>query len=148
MGVELFHDQEERAYATFDRDGHRETWPLRSGGFRAYLSWLYYQRYGAAPRAATLMELLLTLEGRARFEGDLATAYVRVAPTDDGIALDLGDPGWTAVEVNRHGWRHVKRPTTRFIRPRGMLALPVPESGGSIAQLRPWLSVAHEDDFR
>ena len=42
--VDLFHDAEFRAYATFEQDGHRETWPIRSGGFRRYVSWLFYQR--------------------------------------------------------------------------------------------------------
>ena len=58
------------------------------------------------------------------------TAYVRIAPTDDGIAIDLGDPDWSGIEVDAQGWRHVTRPAVRFIRPRGLHALPVPVKGG------------------
>ncbi|HKZ91591.1 MAG TPA: hypothetical protein VJZ50_05585, partial [Candidatus Limnocylindrales bacterium] len=65
-----------------------------------------------------------------------------------GICIDLGDPDWTAIGVDASGWRHVERPTVRFIRPRGMLALPVPEKGGSIELLRPFLNVADEADWK
>jgi hypothetical protein len=40
--VTLFHDAENRSYATFERDGHRETWPIQSLDFRHYLNYLYY----------------------------------------------------------------------------------------------------------
>jgi ABC-type multidrug transport system fused ATPase/permease subunit len=35
----------------------------------------------------------------------------------------------------------------RFRRPAGLLALPVPERGGKIADLKPFLNVASESDF-
>ncbi len=130
--MDLFRDAEFRAYATFEQDGHRKTWPIRSGGFRRYVSWLFYQQNKAAPRAADVADFLATLEGQAQFDGRMMSAYVRIAPTDDGIAIDLGDPDWSGIAVDAQGWRSVTRPAVRFIRPRGLHALPVPVKGGSI----------------
>jgi hypothetical protein len=142
--VDLFHDADHRTYATFERDGHRETWPIRSTGFRRYVSWLYYRRFGKAPRAQALSEFLGTIEGQAQWEGSLRSAHVRIAPTDDGIAIDMGDEGWTAVEVTSDGWRHIANPAVRFVRPPGMLALPAPTRGGTIELLRPFVNVSDE----
>jgi hypothetical protein len=146
--VDLFHDAEHRAYASFDVQDHQETWPVRSSGFRNYVRWLFYRANGKAPRAGDLADFVATIEGQAQFDGQKKDVHVRIAPTDDGIAIDLGDESWTAIEVDASGWRHVERPSARFVRPTGMLALPVPVVGGSIASLRRFLNVKDEDDWK
>ena len=54
--VDLFHDAELRAYASFDVQDHQETWPVRSTGFRNYVRWLYFRANGKAPRAGDLAD--------------------------------------------------------------------------------------------
>lgn len=142
--VEFFHDSEFRAYASFEREDHRETWPIKSQGFRRYVSWLMYQKTGKAPRAGDLADFLALIEGRAQFDGEMRRVHVRIAPTDDGLAVDLGDAEWSVIKVDASGWRHVARPDVRFTRPRGMLPLPTPERGGSIDLLRPFVNVAKD----
>lgn len=147
--VELFHDPEFRTYATFGRDGHRETWPIRSQGFRRYITHLYYQAEGEPPRTQVLSDFLGVLEGRAQFDGAMESVFVRVAPTPAGsIAIDLGDTDWSAVEVTAMGWRRLMTPPVKFVRPRGFLALPAPQDGGSLDLLRPFLNVADEDQWK
>ena len=145
--VDLFHDAEQRTYATFEQGGHRETWPVRSAGFRRYVSFLYYQLNGSAPRASDLADFQNTLEGKAQFEGEQHRVHVRIADRDDGLVIDLGDPGWAAIEVDADGWRHVKDPPVKFIRPRGVLPLSMPVEGGSLDQLRPFINVGDGDDW-
>src|SRR5262249_2884648 len=41
--IELFHAEDGTGYADILVDGHRETWPLRSRGFRQWLCRAYYQ---------------------------------------------------------------------------------------------------------
>ena len=67
--------------------------------------------------------------------------HLRIAEHDGTIYLDLGDPEWRAVEIDANGWRVICDPPVRFRRHAGMAALPVPQSGGSIAQLRQFVNL-------
>ena len=62
------------------------------------------------------------------------------------IYLDIGDPEWQAVEIDASGWRMIQDPPVRFRRTAGMAALPLPERGGSIAQLRSLVNLT-DDGF-
>ena len=146
-GAELWHTAAGDAYATVSINGHQEHYPLSSRAARDYLSRLFYQHDGKAPNASALQDAINTLSGIARFDGDAHDAHVRVARDGDRFYLDLGDPAWRAVEITAHGWQVVDRPTVRFRRPRGLLPLPVPIRGGSIAELQPFLNIANNDAF-
>ena len=65
----------------------------------------------------------------------------------NGIYLDLADEKWRAVEIDATGWRVVDNPPVRFRRTPGMKPLPIPEEGGSIEALRPFLNVQWDTDF-
>jgi hypothetical protein len=66
---ELFHTPSDVAFADFITEGHRETWPIRSKGFRAWLRRCYYHATGSAPSAAAIRSALDLLEARAQFDG-------------------------------------------------------------------------------
>jgi hypothetical protein len=147
--VELFHDPEGRTYATIDRSGHLETWPIRSAGFRLYVTHLYFNAFGEPPRANILNEFLGVLEGRAQFEGAQKDVHVRIAPdANGGIVVDLGDDDWSVTLVTSAGWQCLKTSPVKFLRPRGLSALPAPVTGGSLDLLRPFLNVADEDQWK
>src|SRR5262249_2043880 len=57
------------------------------------------------------------------------------------VYLDLCDAKWRVVEIDAHGWRLISDAPVRFRRTPGMLPLPIPERGGSIAELRPFVNV-------
>jgi hypothetical protein len=60
--ADLFHTADGTAYADLPIDGHRETWPLRSPRFRAWLRRLCYKATGEALSAAALNSALNLLE--------------------------------------------------------------------------------------
>jgi hypothetical protein len=146
-GGELFHTAAGTAFADLLIDGHRETWPVRSGRFRAWLRQRYYQQTGAAASAAAIRSALDLIEVHAQFEGLERTVHVRIAEHGECIYLDLADAHWRAVEISREGWRLIAAPPARFRRPGGMLPLPVPETGGSIEALGPFLNLRSRADF-
>ena len=147
--LDLFHDAEFRTYATFERDGHLETWPIRSAGFRRYVSYLYYRAEGEPVRAQVLSDFLGVLDGRAQFDGRQGAVFVRIGSTQDGgIAIDLGDAAWSVIEVRPGGWRRVASSPVRFVRPRGFQPLPAPEPGGSLDLLRPFVNVADDEQWK
>jgi hypothetical protein len=66
---DLFHTGIGTALAEILVGGHRETWPIRSKRFRAFLRRSYYQTTGEAVSAAEIRSALDLLEARAQFEG-------------------------------------------------------------------------------
>ena len=144
---ELFHTASGVAFADFITDGHRETWPIRSKRFRTWLRRCYYQATGAAAGAAAIGSALDLLEARAQFDAPERAVSIRVAEHAGRIYLDLADEHWRAVEIGPDGWRVLGCPPVRFRRSPGMLPLPVPERGGSIEALRPFLNLSNQNDF-
>jgi hypothetical protein len=46
--AELFHDPDGKAFADLEVNGHRETWPVRSNGFKLWLARRYYEKTAGA----------------------------------------------------------------------------------------------------
>ena len=110
------------AFADLLIDGHRETWPVRSKRFRAWLRRRYYEATGEAPSAAAIRSTLDLLEARAQFDAPERTVHIRVAEHAGRIYLDLADERWRAVEIGPDGWRVIASPPVRFRRPAGHAA--------------------------
>jgi hypothetical protein len=70
-----------------------------------------------------------------------------VAEHSGRLYLDLADEHWRAVAIGPDGWQVLGCPPVRFRRPSGVLPLPVPERGGSIEALRPFLNLSNQQDF-
>ena len=126
-------------------DGHRETWPLRSKRFQAWLRQQYYERTWNDP--AALNAALNVLEAQAQFDSPQHNVAVRLADHDGRIYLDLADEFWRCVEIGANGWRIAEDPPVRFRRSAGMQPLPLPVRGGSIESLAPFLNLTSENDF-
>jgi hypothetical protein len=147
-GVELFHTPEGEAYASMGVEGHTETWPLNVRGFRRWLARLFYTEEAKAPGGQAVQDALGVLAGKALFDGEEYPVYTRLAESNGAIYLDLANEAWQVVEVTASGWRVVDTPPVKFRRAKGMLSLPVPVPGGSLAALRPYVNVASEEDWR
>jgi putative DNA primase/helicase len=86
---------------------------------------------------------------RARaLHGSCHRTWRRIAEHDGRIYLDLGCPKWRTVEIDAMGWRVVDAAPVKFLRSRGMLALPEPEAGETIELLREFVNVENDADFR
>jgi hypothetical protein len=143
----LFHASDGTGFADLIIDGHRETWPLRSKRFAAWLRQQYYERTWGAPSPAALNAALNVLEAQAQFDGPQRNVWVRLAEHDGLIYLDLADEFWRYIEIGPNGWRIAEDPPVRFRRSAGMQPLPLPLRGGSIEALAPFLNLASENDF-
>jgi hypothetical protein len=145
--AELFHVPDGTGYADLRVHGHRETWPIRSKGFTRWLSRRFFGTTGGAPNSEALQSALNVLEAKAHFDAPERTVYVRVGGLNNKAYFDLGDRAWRAIEVDGTGWRIIDDPPVRFRRASGMRAMPVPASGGSLNDLRPFLNVRSSRDF-
>jgi hypothetical protein len=147
-GAELFHSPEGLAYATIDVEGHTETWLLKVQGFRRWLARLFYDEKQKAPGSQALQDALNVLEGKALYDGLEWPVYTRLAAHEGAIYLDLANERWQAVQITATGWQVIDAPPVKFRRTRGMLPLPDPGRGGTLAALRPFVNVGGIADWR
>lgn len=144
LGVQLSQDAERNAYARYALGSHQEFWPIRSLEFARFLRKIVWDHERSAFTAQAYQDALAVLESRALFEGSLEQVYLRVGRLGETIYVDLCDDGWRVVEIDRAGWRVISSAEcpVRFLRRKGMLPLPTPESGGSISDLRGFINVS------
>jgi putative DNA primase/helicase len=145
--VELWHDANRIAYATFPVNGHRENWPVRSRDFRLWLSGCFFEETGGAIGGQALEDGLRILEARAVNKGPQHECFTRTGASGGKLFLDLGNPTWNAVEITAHGWTVIDKPPVKFLRAPSIRPLPVPEAGGLIEELRGFVNVNSDDDF-
>jgi len=146
--VELFHDRDDVGYARFDVNGHKESWLIRSKGFKRWLARGFYESTQTAPSSEAMQGALGVLEARAQFDAPEHEVHVRVANRDNCIYIDLADRDWHAIEIDEDGWRVIDTPPVHFRRSSGMKSLPEPVAGGSLNDdLKPLLNVKTDSDF-
>lgn len=139
--IELWHDNNRNAYASFQVRGHVENWPLRSRDFRMWLAAQFYEKTGNGIGGQALEDTMRLFEARAINEGLEYRCFTRTGTADGKLYLDLGDQAWRAVEICSTGWRVIDRSPVKFLRSAATRALPEPEQGGQIEILRPFLNV-------
>jgi hypothetical protein len=145
----LFRTPDDRTYAHVDG----RTLNVLGKGFRAWLTDRYAQTGGRTPHLSNVREAVETLHLR-NAAMPVAEAHVRVAPdraaSPPAIWIDLGSEDWTAVRVDAYGWRIEPHPPAGpyLVRPRTTSPMPTPSEGGELADLRRFLNVSTDDDFR
>jgi hypothetical protein len=150
QGAELFHTPggcDSEGYATVAVGDHRETWPIASNGFRRRLSKSFYDAFAKAPGAQAVQDALNVIAGKAVHEGAEHEVAVRLAEQGGAIWLDLCDADWRAVRVTASGWSVARGCPVKFVRRRGMLALPEPARGGNVNDLRGLVNVPDADSW-
>ena len=142
---DLFHSRDGTCFAEINIDGHHETLPVKD--VKEYLLSDYFRVTGKAAPTNAVRSAIGTLNARAKYNGPQCFVHVRVAREAGRVFLDLADRERRVIEINAQGWSIVSDASVRFRRPSGMVALPTPERGGSIEELRPFLNLRDQNDF-
>lgn len=148
----FFHNKEQEAFASIERDEHEETYELESPRFKLWLRSEYWAREKERLEDAALVEAGPLFEGRVRadlpdvirdqnltdainqlesiaiFDGEEHEVYIRTAQHEGVFYVDLGDLQWRTIQISCDGWQIVpgKDVPVRFVRPKGLQALPEP----------------------
>jgi hypothetical protein len=152
-----FHTPEKKAYAIIKvpvpgspGDLRFEHHPVRSKDFKQWLNCHHFQTQGTGTSKEAMENVLNTLEARANFAGAEEAIHIRVAgaegPEGSTYYLDLKDDFGRAVRITAQGWEVVNDLPVRFRRTNSMQSLPIPERGGSIEDLRPFVNVRSDSD--
>ncbi len=145
--AELFHNAEGKSFATVRVGDHCETWPLKSPNFKRWIAAQFWKKHEASIHPPAIAEAILTLDGRASYEGAQREVYARIADNAGAIYLDLCDDAWRVVEMTSSNWRIIEASDcpVKFRRSSGMLPLPQPEPGGNMDELRSLLNLSKEN---
>jgi hypothetical protein len=146
--AKLFHTPapERDAFAYLQIGNHFETLRVR-GDFRKWLRHAYFQEAKSGCNSESMQAAVETLASLAEFEGEEIEVCTRIGEHQGAIYIDIGDDSWRAIEVTAKGWNVIARPPVHFQRSTSTRPLPVPERGGSINDLRPFVNVKDDSDF-
>ncbi|MBF6571640.1 MAG: hypothetical protein IVW54_22565 [Candidatus Binataceae bacterium] len=142
--LELFHDPNQEAWATFPVDDHFENTRVNSATFGDWLSRLFYRETGGAISSENLKSAKGFLAAKAKWDGDETRVWLRTAECAGKYYIDLADERRRAIEISANGWTLIEKPPVKFTRPISSRSLPDPQGGGSIDELRPSLNL--DDD--
>lgn len=109
----------------------------------AELAAIYAEEVGKIPSASACTDALNAIEGLCQRAVPTPLA-LRVAGHNGGIVIDLGDASGRVAVVTADGWRIEDRSPVLFRRTRLTGALPTPERGASLDELRGLLNVTAE----
>lgn len=116
-------------YATVKVNGHHETYPLNSKGFKSHLRRCFFEKHNSTCKNEAIKEALDTLEALSE-DGKQKPVFCRVGELDGNVYVDLCNDQWEAVEINAEGWKVVKNHGVKFTRSNAMLPLPAPVRPG------------------
>lgn len=145
--AELAHDAGQIAYARVDVNGHQETWPVASRSFRLWLGKRLYDKYGKSPYGDAVKCAVDNVTARALYDAPEVEVGVRVMGRDGAIYLDLCNDKWQVAQITTSGWKVLDKSPVWFRRARGMWPLPIPDRGGSVDDLRPFVNLRDDSDF-
>jgi hypothetical protein len=145
--AELFRTSEGIAYANVMVDGHRKTYAVKSTFMRQWLTARFLAETGKAPATNAMQAVLGALEAKACINGAEVPVYLRVGSANGKLYLDLADGTGQAVEIDANGWRVIAVPPVRFRRTKSMQPLPIPQSGGSVEDLKYFIHFATMADL-
>jgi hypothetical protein len=146
--AEFFHTQSGDTYASIPVGDHRENWPVNSKSFREWLQRQSWKEMESTVSTQALNEVVNTCSARAKFDGPELPVFTRIAQLEGKMYLDLCDKDWTTVEIDATGWRIVASPPVKFQRTYGMKELPRPVLGGSVDELRKFINIGSEANWR
>lgn len=92
--AELVHTADSVAYALISSDAHREVRAVKSKFYRQWLSRAFFEKYGKVPKATSIADAILPLEGQALFVGSEVKVDLRVAEHEGTVIIDLCNASW------------------------------------------------------
>jgi phage/plasmid primase-like uncharacterized protein len=145
--LELWHDEHMQAGISVWRDTHVEHYLIGSSNFKNWLYHIYYRLYHRPPKAQFYHDALPLLEAICRNDGERYHTWTRVGEVNGKRYIDLANEDWQVVEIDADGWRIVNPVEVKYLRTSRMQALPVPQPGGHIDMLKPFINYGSEEQF-
>lgn len=142
----IFTNEVKESYAVFFINDVQQVHPVRSSTFKQFLTGLFYSATGKGLSHETLSQVLGIAESMALFDGVNKKTFLRVGQIVSDIVYDLANDAWQSVVIGADGWE-VQRSPVNMVRAANTMPQAMPERGGSINLLRPYLNTKNDRDF-
>ncbi len=110
-GAIFFHDERNEPHVNIPlTKGGRTNLAIDDRGFADWLAFHFYRSEGKAPSGSVLNDAMLTLRGKARFEGEQRALSVRDAEYEGAFFYDLCNQSGSSVKITPEGWQIVEPP--------------------------------------
>jgi hypothetical protein len=133
--VDFFHDERKMAYASFQNNGHTETWLIESSQFKDWLAHQFWKVNKKSVHDAALRDALSVMKGKAIFEGNCHKVFMRVGSLNNKTYINLANEQWQVIEVSSDGWRILNESPVKFRVTQNMRSLPLPIQHGNVGLL-------------
>lgn len=141
--VEFFHDEYDRGYISIGRDGKgRQNLPLNSSAAQSWFKGLFYKKKGRVISSQACKDAVEVLIARAIHDCKQKSVFLRVAPHEKSLIVNLADDDGNVVVIDKNGYRITKDSPVVFIKSSGMGALPEPKSGGDLREFKKLLGLS------
>ena len=144
---EFWHDKKNQPYLSVTIKGKQRNLKPNSNDLRVWLCYEFSKRKSYIPSKSAIDDVLRVCEGLAVYEGQQYETFNRVGKCDGKTYIDLSNSSGDVVEITPNGWSIIRHSPVKFLRPSGFEELPRPLRKGSIAELRPFLNLATDQDF-
>lgn len=141
--AELFHNGAGDSFATIAG----RTVKVESKHFRGWLAYEYYRQTGKGPNGESMTTAVNTLQATAIHDGPEAEVHVRVTMHHGAIFLSLADDAGNVIRIDAAEWRIDPSPPVKFLATANATALPMPERGGRIDELRRFVNCPGDEEF-
>lgn len=132
-GFEYFVNDKGEPYVSLQVEDTWQTLQVKSSLFKNYVKLAYHQATNELLSNETCDGVLDIVAARAaKTKRDV---YVRFGWHDHKVYLDLANEKWQVAEIDSEGWRILDKSPIAFRRDKAMKPLPVPVTGGSLADL-------------
>ncbi|RTL53989.1 MAG: hypothetical protein EKK40_05500 [Bradyrhizobiaceae bacterium] len=143
QALDLFHDEDGNAFVTIPKgSGGRQHLNLNKQSAASWLSSIWYRTTDNALQDQPRSTALATLAAKAKYDGQIHRVSLRLARFGNAMFFDLGDDDGSMVQIDANGWQIVKDAPVKFVRPASFKALPLPEAGGDLNELKSLLKIS------
>lgn len=133
------------AYALLQEDGNCRALPIRGSEF-CNLVLVEHAKQGTVLKNSEITEIVDQLYAHALVKGQQVDIYYRVAPIENGVAVDVGDHENTHIHITPGNVEVLKTGSEPlFRRTQVCSSLPLPASKGNLNLFRKWLNVSDTD---
>jgi len=145
---QFFHTPDQRPMMSINLNKHYEHIFLESQHFDRLCQYFSIQMNKQPACSKGCINLIRTiLSTMALFEGPKIPLHIRYARHDDTIYIDLTNDTWQQVKITASGWEVIENIDSpiKFIRRKGMAAMPVPQNDFEMETLKALLNVDEGD---
>lgn len=143
----LFKSQDGEPFVRLKVSEYSECISIDSAESRCVINDLFFRKTNTLPDTKNVEKLIQHLSYKAS-KANKENVFYRLAGLENKFFIDLGSNDFKYVEIDESGWSIKANSHINFYRTKSMKSLPVPMRNGNIQDLKQFLNLDSENDFK